>query len=337
MARLKAAIRRIRRDGFTPTEFHRICVAALFFLGAIIVTGALVRLTGSGLGCTNWPNCSDTKLVDVSSKHAAIEQINRFFTFLVGLAVILAALAALVRKPRRRDLTWLSLALVAGVPAQGLVGALVVWSDLHPAAVQLHMLLSLVLIALAVILVVRSRQPDGGKRVLTVTRRTRAAVWGVVMLTSLAVVAGTVVTGTGPHAGDEEARRFGFAITTVTRIHSVIVWIALFAALRLLWRLRTKPRDRAVLASPLTAFLVALVMQGLIGYIQYASKLPVGLVLAHIAGATVVFGLAVWMLTMTSEVSLSPVNTVDEVIARTRRQRKELGYVEGPAPDVTAS
>ena len=322
MARLKALFTRIRRDGFTPTEFHRICVAALFFLGAIIVTGALVRLTGSGLGCTNWPNCSDTKLVDVSSKHAAIEQINRFFTFLVGLAVILAALAALVRKPRRRDLTWLSLALVFGVPAQGLVGALVVWSDLHPAAVQLHMLLSMVLIALAVMLVVRSRQPDGGRRVLTVGKRIRGAVWAVVILTGLAVIAGTVVTGTGPHAGDEKARRFGFAITTVTRIHSVIVWLALFAALRLLWKLRNKPRDREVLSAPLGAFLVALVVQAAIGYIQYASELPVGLVLAHIAGATLVFGIAVWMLTMTTEVSLSAADTVDDVIERTRAERR---------------
>mgnify|MGYP001301447379 FL=1 len=321
MARLKALIARVRREGFSPTEFHRICVAALFFLGAIIVTGALVRLTGSGLGCSNWPTCSDTKLVDISSKHAAIEQINRFFTFVVGLAVILAALAALVRKPRRKDLTWLSLALVAGVPAQGLVGALVVWTDLHPAAVQLHMLLSLVLIALAVVLVVRSREPDGGRRVLSVPRRVRSAVWTVVVLTGLAVVAGTVVTGTGPHAGDEKARRFGFALTTVTRIHAVVVWIALFAALRLLWMLRNKPRDREELRTPLTVFLVALVVQGAIGYIQYEAKLPIGLVLAHIAGATVVFGVAVWLLTATMRVSLSTTETIDEVIAAARRRR----------------
>lgn len=300
----RAYVARIRRQGFTPTEFHRICVAALFFLGAIIVTGALVRLTGSGLGCTNWPNCNESQFVSVSNKHAAIEQINRFFTFLVGLAVILAVLGAMVRKPRRRDLTWLAWLMVAGVPAQGLVGALVVYTDLHPVSVQLHMVLSLVLVALAVLLVVRSREPDGGVRRPTVTPTTRTWVWVVAVMSTVVVLAGTVVTGTGPHAGDEDVRRFGFALVTVARVHAALVWLTLAATLVLVWRLRARHADRRALDAPLRAFVGVLLVQGLIGYVQYATELPVALVLAHIAGATVFYAVAIWMVTATTRVEL---------------------------------
>ena len=151
-SRLRLLIKRVRSEGFTPDEFHKICIAALVLVGVIVVTGAAVRLTGSGLGCNDWPNCNENELVDVSSQHSAIEQINRLFTFVVGLAVVLAALGAWVRRPRRRDLVWLSMALVAGIPAQGVVGAIVVWTSLNPFAVQLHFVLSMALVAIAVVL-----------------------------------------------------------------------------------------------------------------------------------------------------------------------------------------
>ncbi|HEX3090612.1 MAG TPA: COX15/CtaA family protein, partial [Ilumatobacteraceae bacterium] len=201
MVRLRQLIKRVRAEGFTPAEFHKICVSALVLVAVIVVTGAAVRLTGSGLGCVDWPNCNDSSLVDVSSQHSAIEQINRLFTFVVGLAVVLAALGAWLRRPRRRDLLWLSMSLVAGIPAQGIVGAIVVWTDLNPIAVQLHFVLSMVLVAIAVVLVIRSREPDDAKRVSAVVPRTRHRVRLMVVWTAIAIVAGTVVTGTGPHAG----------------------------------------------------------------------------------------------------------------------------------------
>ena len=307
-----SALSRARSHGFAPATFQRMCVAALVLVSAIVVTGAAVRLTGSGLGCVDWPNCNASKIIDVSSKHAAVEQINRLFTFLVGLAVVLAALGALWRRPRRRDLTWLAVALVAGVPAQGLVGALVIWTDLHPAAVQLHMVLSQALVVLAVMMVVRSRQPDDGVRTAAVSDAVRRQVRLVGVWTTIVVLAGTVVTGTGPHAGDEEARRFwgtatsvsGRALVWVTRVHSVMVWITVALALRLLWTLRRRPADRAALDAPLTAWILAAMCQGAIGYWQHFTGLPAALVLVHVLGATTVVGITAWLWTSTERVTV---------------------------------
>lgn len=294
-------IRRVASQGFTAEEFRRICIAALVLVGAIVVTGAAVRLSGSGLGCVDWPNCNAANLVDVSSQHAAIEQINRLFTFVVGLAVVLAALGAWVRRPRRPDLLRLSVALVAGIPAQGVVGAIVVWTDLNPIAVQMHFVLSMVLVAVAVVLVMRSREPDRPElgyrnRITTVSMATAHRVKLMVTWTALAIAAGTVVTGTGPHAGDEEARRFTFvSITWATRLHSTVVWVAVLIAVSVLWHLRRRAHDRQVLDAPLTAWMCVAVAQGALGYLQYAQGVPAPLVGVHVALATTLWGCSVWL------------------------------------------
>lgn len=273
-------------------------------LGVIVVTGAAVRLTGSGLGCSDWPNCNDKRLVDVSSLHSAIEQVNRLFTFVVGLAVVLAALGAWFRRPRRRDLLWLSAAMVAGIPAQGVVGAVVVWTDLNPAVVQLHFVLSMVLVALAVVLVVRSRQPDEAIRVSAVVPRSKRRVRLVVVATAAAIVAGTVVTGTGPHAGDENAERFTFlSITWATRLHSLVVWIAVLMAVRLMWHLRKRAHDREMLDAPLTVWVCVAIAQGAVGYLQYANGVPTSLVAIHVALATTLWATSVWLWCATSRAS----------------------------------
>ncbi len=307
MRRLAAVVRRIRTEGFTPAEFTAICVSALVLLGAICVSGAAVRLTGSGLGCDDWPNCNGTSFVDLSSKHAAIEQVNRLFTFLVSVGVALAAAAAWYRRPRRRDLLALSLVMLLGVPAQGLVGAIVVLADLHPATVQLHFVLSMVLVWAAVLMLVRSRrdEPPAGSLVGTGTRRRVRALVG---LTSLAVLAGTVVTGTGPHAGDEAARRFfgspsdidGHALQWVTRVHGTLVWLAVGAALLLFLHLRRRTADRQRLDAPLTAWVMCALVQGTIGYVQYATGLPAALVVAHVAAATTLMAITAWLWAATS-------------------------------------
>jgi cytochrome c oxidase assembly protein subunit 15 len=295
-------IRRIRRDGFSPQAFTTIAVTALVLLGAIVVTGGAVRLTGSGLGCTDWPNCNDARFVDISSKHSAIEQLNRLFTFLVGVGVLLAAIAAWYRRPRRRDIVVLGAVVLGGVPAQGIVGAIVVWADLHPATVQLHFILSMVLVWAAVLLLVRSREADGGSRVVVVDRRTVTLVRLVVALTALTVVLGTVVTGTGPHAGDEKAKRFfgttddidGEALRWVTRLHGASVWLAVVAVLALAWAVRRSP-DRRALEGPLSAWMIVALVQGAVGYVQYSLGLPVGLVIIHLAGATTLCGVTAWL------------------------------------------
>ena len=304
-------IRRVRSSGFTSDEFHKICAAALVLVAVIVVTGAAVRLSGSGLGCNDWPNCNDSNLVDVSTQHSAIEQVNRLFTFVVGLVVVLAALGAWLRRPRRRDLLLLSAALVAGVPAQGIVGAIVVWTNLNPLAVQLHFVLSMVLVAVAVVLTLRSRQPDDAGRVTAVAPRTAHGVRLMVVWTALAILAGTVVTGTGPHAGDEKAHRFTFfSISWAARVHSVIVWIAVLMALSLLWHLRTHARDREVLDAPLTAWICVAVAQGGVGYLQYANGVPPLLVAVHVALATLLWSCSIWLWCATSR--LGSVATVAE-------------------------
>lgn len=266
-------------------------MAALVSLFAIVVTGALVRLTGSGLGCSDWPNCNDQQFVDVSSFHARIEQLNRLFTGVVAVAVILAVAGALVRRPRRRDLTWLALSLVAGVIGQALVGAVVVWTHLHPVAVQQHFLLSMAILAAALTLHRRAAMADDQRRVRQVSASTRSQVWVIAALTSVAVITGTVVTGTGPHSGqfDDPAnpdladiRRFGFAIRTVAEVHSITVLITLALTLHLVWRLRHSP-DRRKLENPISTFLFLGFLQGAIGYVQYFSGVPVALVAMHVA------------------------------------------------------
>lgn len=298
-------------------------------LSAIVVTGGAVRLSGSGLGCTDWPNCNDERIIDVSSGHAAVENINRLFTFLVGFGVLLAAVAAWYRRPRRRDLIVYGMVMLVGVPAQGLVGAVVVWTDLHPAAVQWHFLLSMILVSAAVMMIVRAGEPDGVRRLPIVVPRVRRRVRLLAVWTALTVVIGTIVTNTGPHAGDEEAQRFwgsaadinGEALRWVSRIHGVVVWITVAVAFSLLWTLRTLRRDRGVLDAPLTAWLIMAIVQGSVGYVQYSAGLPVGLVAVHLAGATALVGITTWLWAATSTTAERAGEMIERVARRSRRAR----------------
>jgi heme a synthase len=275
-------------------------VVAYALLCVIVVSGAAVRLTNSGLGCVDWPNCNNEQFIDVSSTHAAIEQINRLFTGLVALGVIAAVLGSLIRRPRRRDLTWWSLGLVAGVLGQIVLGAIVVLVDLHPAAVQGHFVLSMVLITNALVLIKRAGEPDDAERVQLVSPATRLRVWMLVLATALAVLAGTVVTGTGPHAGDEEARRFEFfTISQAARLHGALVWVAVAFGGLLVWHLRRRSADRAMLDGPITTWFCVAALQGAVGYWQYATGVPAWMVAVHVAGATAVWSVTVWLLLST--------------------------------------
>lgn len=289
------------RSGLSPSSYRRVTVVAYVLLCIIVVSGAAVRLTNSGLGCVDWPNCNNEQFIDVSSTHAAIEQINRLFTGLVAFGVIAAVLGSLVRRPRRRDLTWLSLGLVAGVLGQIVLGAIVVLVDLHPAAVQGHFVLSMVLITNALVLIRRAGEPDGVPRRYTVGESTRGRVWAMVVATSLAILAGTVVTGTGPHAGDEKAPRFTFfTISEAARVHGAIVWLAVISAAVLMWHLRHRPADREPLDGVLTAWFCVAFLQGAVGYWQYATGVPAWMVAVHIALATALWSITVWLLLTTS-------------------------------------
>ena len=142
----------MRAPRLTPRRYEQLTLVALGSLVVIVITGALVRLTDSGLGCADWPKCSSQRFIDVSGAHAAIEQINRMFTGAVAALVILAVAGSWWRVPRRRDLTWLSWSLVAGVLAQVVLGGIVVLVHLHPVAVQQHFLVSMALITAGFVL-----------------------------------------------------------------------------------------------------------------------------------------------------------------------------------------
>lgn len=261
-------------------------MAALVALSTIVITGAAVRLTGAGLGCVDWPNCNNQQLIDVSTPHAAIEQLNRLFTGVVALAVIAAVLGSLIRAPRRRDLTWLSLGLVAGVLAQVVLGGITVLVKLHPVAVQGHFLLSMILITNAVVLVRRAGEEGDGRRVAVVDRNITAVVWLLAIMTTIALITGTFVTGTGPHAGDAEAPRFGYSISDVARVHGVSVILTIAVALALVVMLGSRPQAAVRLRRGLSTWMFVAVLQALVGYVQYFNGVPELLVAVHILGAT---------------------------------------------------
>jgi heme a synthase len=270
----------------TPERYRRIAIASLVTLFAVIVAGAAVRLTNSGLGCDDWPNCNETSFVDVSSKHAAIEQVNRLFNGLVTVAVLLLAVLAHRVAPPRRGLVGLAWTLVVLVAANAVLGGISVRVDLHPIAIQGHLLLALAALVVNLVIVARCvsrRDPERAPSPTAVR-----LVWAVVTGTIAAIVAGTLVTGSGPHAGDETAPRLDFDIPSITRVHGVIVACTIAVALVLAVRVGTRPVDRRALLDAVTLWLVAGIAQAAIGYIQYFNDLPELLVGAHVAGAATV-------------------------------------------------
>jgi cytochrome c oxidase assembly protein subunit 15 len=282
----------------SPRRYRTITAVALGLLTTIVITGGAVRLTGSGLGCDDWPRCSQQKLVDVSSTHAAIEQVNRMFTGLVAVAVILAVLGSLWRRPRRRDLTWLSVGLVAGVIGQIVLGGVTVLVDLNPFAVASHMLLSQAIVACAVVLVRRAGEPDGPRRPI-VSATARRLCWALTVVTGAAIVAGTVVTGAGPHAGSEDVQRFDVEITDAARTHGTLVLLAVALAIVLAVSLQRRPADRRALQGALSSWIFVAVLQATVGYVQYFNEVPAMLVGLHIAGATALWSMTVWLLLST--------------------------------------
>lgn len=282
----------MRLPRLSPRAYQRITLLALLALVFIIVTGAAVRLTGSGLGCSDWPRCSETEFVaDWGNTHAAIEFINRLITGLVSIAVALAVLGSLRRVPRRKDLTQWSLGLVAGVLAQILLGGITVRMELTPPIVMAHFLLSIVLVWNAVVLHDRAGH-DGSHGTPVVPTRVLWLGRALVVAAGVVLFAGTVVTGTGPHGGDEDVERLSFDIAEVVRIHSISAWVFLVLAVVTLFELTRNgaPKDVHRRAMWLVG---AIVLQGFLGYLQYWTNVPPGLVLLHVLGSVLVWIAAV--------------------------------------------
>jgi cytochrome c oxidase assembly protein subunit 15 len=291
----------VLKKEISSSTFLGISRFSLVFLYAIIITGSLVRLTGSGLGCADWPQCSTTKFVDVSTGHAAIEQINRLFTGIVSAAVIAAVLGSIFVTPRRKSLIWLSSGLVGGVLAQVLLGAVVVLTGLNPWSNMAHFLVSLALVTTAVFLVELAGATNveevfdeanqaGPIRLLTIRPLTKRISDLILGLCAVAIVLGTLVTGAGPHAGDENAIRLHLDLRSITRIHSATVLLCIAATLIFITQIRRNSQEWQRLKAKLEQFLFVAVAQGGLGYLQYFSGVPAQLVAIHVA-----FAVAVWI------------------------------------------
>jgi cytochrome c oxidase assembly protein subunit 15 len=277
----------MRLPRLLPRAYERLTLVSVVALGFIIVTGAGVRLTGSGLGCPDWPTCAQGHVVAPIHYHALVEFVNRTVTGLVSVVVILAVLGSLVRSPRRRDLTRLSLGLVAGVVGQILLGGLTVLYKLEPPFVMAHFLLSMVLLADAVILHHRAGTGDGRLHSV-VDRRLRIMGRLIVGLVLAVVTAGTVVTSSGPHGGDANAPRWHLSLHRVTQVHGALAMllVALVVGAMALARSTSAPTDVRWRAQLL---LEALAAQVAVGYAQYFTGVPVLLVAFHILGAVLVW------------------------------------------------
>lgn len=297
-------LRRLPR--VSPVAYRRVTLAAQFLLAFIIVTGAAVRLTGSGLGCTDWPTCESGRVVAPLEYHPMIEFGNRLVTGAVSIVVVLAVLGSLLRVgPRRRDLVRLSLGLVAGVIGQIVLGGVTVLSHLWPPFVMSHFLLSMLILWCAVVLHHRAGEPDstaGEARAPVVDDTTWRLGRLLVVAAALVVFMGTVVTGTGPHpgsSGDQLVDRLPFSLHDVARIHGALVMAFLALVLVVIARLvRTGAPGHVRRQSEL--LLLVLVSQAGVGYAQYFLGVPALLVAVHVAGAV-----AVWAAVLRFSLGLS--------------------------------
>ena len=277
-------------------KLRRFLYGALLTLQAgLVLTGGAVRITGSGLGCPTWPECTPGSYTPVPHQaegqlHAWIEFGNRLLTFAL-VAVSLAVLIHVLYK-RRRDLRSLAIGQLLGILGQGVLGGITVLTDLHPLPVAGHLLLSIILIAGAASLYSRREYSARPRTDLdTLTKRISLLHIG---LTFVVIILGTIVTGSGPHAGDEKAQRFGFDIRVVAWLHAdaVIALLGLTAAFYILIR-----SDKE-LVRRIGVFTGIALAQGAIGYIQYFTGIPEILVAAHLLGATLVW-IAAWRIRIT--------------------------------------
>ena len=273
-------------------------VASLVANIGIVVTGGVVRLTGSGLGCPTWPRCTDASFVPhrALGMHSAIEFGNRLLTFVVA-AVAIATFVVAWRCGRTAVLR-LAFLLALGVPAQAVIGGVTVLTGLNPWIVSFHLLVSLAMVGLAVALLRHASDGDGPSRPLAPP----GMVWlvrTVFVVGWVVLYVGTVVTGSGPHAGDVNAPRNGLDPRALSQLHADVVFLLLGLTVAAALVLRTAPagdRSRRRLSNAAALLLVVLLAQGLVGFVQYATDLPVVLVALHLLGAALVSAALAWLL-----------------------------------------
>ncbi|MFM9048630.1 MAG: COX15/CtaA family protein [Actinomycetota bacterium] len=295
-------------DGRAPAGLRRLFFANLIAQMAIVVTGGIVRLTGSGLGCPTWPECVDGSYVPTSRQeeawHKYVEFGNRLLTFVLGLLAIAAIVAALAwwrRRtraglPGRGPVVVLAAVPLVGTVVQALLGGVTVLTGLNPWAVAGHFLVSILIIAGCAVLVVRAGEPGDEPVTPLVSAPIRWLGRALVAVTLVVVVLGVIVTGSGPHSGDADTEaRFGVDPRTMSWLHadSVLLFLGLTVGMIVALHVTQAPRQARRAAWWL---LGAALAQGLVGYTQYFTGLPWVLVALHMLGATLVWVLAVVLL-----------------------------------------
>ena len=272
------------------TSLRRWSWAALATNIMIVVTGGAVRVTGSGLGCSEWPACEQGSVTPPpggeAGWHVYVEFGNRLLSFVVLAAVVGAFLAARRELAEGHAVRRLTGWLIAGVLAQAVLGGITVRLDLHWATVMAHFLLSMVLIAVATVVVHRVRHGDAPEAADPLPTARLVPALGAVVL-----VLGTIVTATGPHAGDPGTDRLGLSIVEMARFHGIAVWLTVGLTVLVLAQARRLGADR--LAGAATALLGIELAQGAVGYWQYFTGVPAELVLVHMLLATLFWVAAV--------------------------------------------
>ena len=274
----------------TPRTVRRLALASVVANSAIVVTGGAVRLTASGLGCPTWPRCTTTTYTPTAeyAVHGVIEFGNRLLTFVLT-AVVLAGLVAVWRaRPVRPGMRRLAVLVFLGIPAQAVLGGITVLTGLNPWTVMGHFLVSMVLIALAVVLHQRAREGDLPPRPVVAAPLRRLG-QALLVLVAATLAVGTVVTGSGPHSGDPEAGRTGLDPESVSQVHADLVFLRVGVTFAFWLALRATGGP----SRPMGVLLLVELGQGLIGFVQYWTDLPVLLVGLHLVGACLVLITAV--------------------------------------------
>jgi cytochrome c oxidase assembly protein subunit 15 len=280
----------------SPPLVRRLALGSLVANVGIVLTGGAVRLTESGLGCPTWPRCTDESWTATPEMgiHGVIEYGNRTLTGVLGVIALAGLVAALALRPRRRSLVLLAAAVLAGIAAQGAIGGIVVWTDLNPSLVGGHFLVSMALIATAYAFWRRVDEPDGPVEA-TVPGPLRSLAWVIVVVAGALLTVGTVVTGSGPHAGDADVPRNGLDPQQVSQAHADLAFLLLGLAVASWFALRAvgapRPAGRATLG------LVAVILgQGAVGLVQYFTGLPELVVWLHLLGSCLVWLAALQLL-----------------------------------------
>jgi heme a synthase len=309
----------------SPAAVRRLSLVSLVCVSAIVLTGAAVRVTGSGLGCSDWPECFKGHITPPLQYHSLIEFGNRMVTVLLVVVIGVTFLATLLRRPFRKDLSWLSGGLVAGVLVEAVLGGLVVYTKLNPYLVMVHFLATMLLVVVTAVLLHRSSRsyaPGSGR--LVVPRPVLLLSRGMALVVAIVLSAGAATTGAAPDSGgaqgQEVAKRIPIGLREIAELHSTLALFLIGVVISLAVALHALDVPERVRKAA-RMLVVVLVLQGVVGYTQYFTHLPAAVVELHELGATIlVIGVTQFVLALTHHAperlpALRTVPELDEVAA----------------------